>query len=147
MNGSFFGWLIAWESVAQQHGLSTGLVHAKPVAGGDAGGASAGGNDAGEVRGDDDGADADGAVKTVLYQWGAKLRHDFVPTTLRSCAFWAPMHVLNFLWVPPHFRVLFLSTGLVGWTAYLSIVGHRGGPETEEDGLAAPVSVVGSSAR
>jgi hypothetical protein len=61
----------------------------------------------------------------VLSRWKTKLERDLWPTIQRSFAFWAPAHVFNFIFVKPTYRVLYLSVGLVGWTAYLSITAYK----------------------
>ncbi len=60
----------------------------------------------------------------VLMRWRAKLQIELWPTIKRSFAFWGPMHIFNFYFVPAHLRVLYLSVGLVGWTAYISNRAH-----------------------
>lgn len=60
-----------------------------------------------------------------LEKWREKLKLDMVSTTLRSWSVWVPVHTINFFFVPPHLRVLCVSTCAFLWTTYLSIVGHR----------------------
>mmetsp|Transcript_29658 Transcript_29658/g.44350 ORF Transcript_29658/g.44350 Transcript_29658/m.44350 type:complete len:161 (-) Transcript_29658:137-619(-) len=44
---------------------------------------------------------------------------------LSSCFFWLPANATNFMFVPMHFRVLFMSSCAVAWGAYISYVVHR----------------------
>jgi hypothetical protein len=54
-----------------------------------------------------------------------KLYKDGVSTTLNSCLVWGPAWTVNFLFLPPHTRVLFNSVGQLFWVAYLSSMGHK----------------------
>ena len=60
----------------------------------------------------------------IPQKWLKKVERELIPTTLNAILFWAPAHVVNFYFVPAHYRVLYLSCGLVVWTAYLSFIGH-----------------------
>lgn len=66
-------------------------------------------------------------LEKTLPVWRRKLQEDLLPVTARSLVWWLPVHVVNFLWVPPHARAVYTSCNLVVWTTYLSIVGHRKG--------------------
>lgn len=102
MNSLFFGFVIFWGRVV---GLDTGLARKK----------GAGAEEEQQLL----------SVSEALLQWKEKLRQELWPTTVRAGMAWGPAHVVNFFFVPGQFRVLFLSCGLVFWTAYLSIVGHK----------------------
>lgn len=54
-----------------------------------------------------------------------KLATDLVPTMMRSCAYWGTVQLVNFLYVPPRFAVLFTNVGFLLWTTYISLVGFR----------------------
>lgn len=61
-----------------------------------------------------------------------KLVADLPRTTMNSFMVWGTVHSFNFLFLPPHTRVLFNSVGQVVWVCYLSIVGHRASVSTSE---------------
>ena len=44
---------------------------------------------------------------------------------LTSICCWMPINVINFGVVPPHLRILYISSCGVAWTAFLSFVAHR----------------------
>jgi protein Mpv17 len=103
MNALFYGWVVG--SVAAKHAVY---------------------NEAGEPVGTV--SDALAAIRdpSTAETWMEKLQKEMIPTTLRSVGFWFPAHAINFWFVPPQFRVLYASCGLVVWTSYLSWVGHSG---------------------
>ncbi|KAK3250304.1 hypothetical protein CYMTET_40310 [Cymbomonas tetramitiformis] len=49
-------------------------------------------------------------IQGLLENWREKLKLDMVSTTLRSWSVWVPVHTINFFFVPPHLRVLCVST-------------------------------------
>lgn len=59
--------------------------------------------------------------------WQHKLREDLLDTIKGSLAFWGPVHIFNFYVIPPHFRVLYLSVGLVAWTSFISMKAYKDG--------------------
>ena len=68
-------------------------------------------------------------------QLGDRLRSE-LPTLLpTSFCFWLPFNSINFMVVPPHLRVAFISSVSVAWGGYLSFVSHGrrvGGEHTEQ---------------
>ncbi len=77
-----------------------------------------------------------GGSDNLLARWRAKMDRDFVPLMQRSLALWGPLHIINFLYVPQHFRVVYLSTGLVLWMAYLSWTAHKRVLQEQQEALA-----------
>mmetsp|Transcript_36794 Transcript_36794/g.92495 ORF Transcript_36794/g.92495 Transcript_36794/m.92495 type:complete len:151 (-) Transcript_36794:251-703(-) len=57
--------------------------------------------------------------------WGSKVRQDLPSTVCWSFAVWAPAHFINFLYVPPHLRVVYTNMVFFSWTVFLSYVGYR----------------------
>ena len=47
---------------------------------------------------------------------------DFVVQT--DCAVWPPLMLINFLYVPPAYRVLYVNSATVAWNIFLSNVKH-----------------------
>lgn len=43
----------------------------------------------------------------------------FLPTFTRSCMFWLPAQTLNFIYVPPKFRVVYVGCCAFGWVNIL----------------------------
>eukprot|EP00283_Hemiselmis_rufescens_P002127 CAMPEP_0173469926 /NCGR_PEP_ID=MMETSP1357-20121228/77614_1 /TAXON_ID=77926 /ORGANISM="Hemiselmis rufescens, Strain PCC563" /LENGTH=217 /DNA_ID=CAMNT_0014438183 /DNA_START=286 /DNA_END=939 /DNA_ORIENTATION=+ len=60
-----------------------------------------------------------------LEAWGSKVRQDLPSTVCWSFAVWAPAHFINFLYVPPHLRVVYTNMVFFSWTVFLSYVGYR----------------------
>ena len=63
----------------------------------------------------------------ILGNWWRKLEKDFLPPIKGRAMFWTPVHIFNFYFISPKYRVLYLSCGLVAWTAYISMIGYREG--------------------
>jgi len=54
-----------------------------------------------------------------------KIKKDFWPTFLMDMVVWPPAQTINFYFVPPAYRVLYISFISLFWNAYLSMVQHR----------------------
>jgi len=54
-----------------------------------------------------------------------KLATDLLPTIKRSCVYWGTVQLVNFLFVPTTFSVLYTNVGFLIWTTYISLVGYR----------------------
>ena len=54
-----------------------------------------------------------------------KLDQDLVPTMKRSCVYWGSVQLVNFLYVPQRFTLLYTNIGFLIWTVYVSLVGYR----------------------
>lgn len=46
-------------------------------------------------------------------------REKFLPTFARSCLFWLPAQSMNFLFIPPRFRVIYVGTCSFVWVNIL----------------------------
>eukprot|EP00446_Apocalathium_sp_SHHI-4_P012320 CAMPEP_0177215530 /NCGR_PEP_ID=MMETSP0367-20130122/34270_1 /TAXON_ID=447022 ORGANISM="Scrippsiella hangoei-like, Strain SHHI-4" /NCGR_SAMPLE_ID=MMETSP0367 /ASSEMBLY_ACC=CAM_ASM_000362 /LENGTH=186 /DNA_ID=CAMNT_0018664979 /DNA_START=58 /DNA_END=618 /DNA_ORIENTATION=- len=55
----------------------------------------------------------------------AKAREEVPGLLLTSGVFWFPANAANFMFVPTHLRILFMSSCSVVWGAYISFVVHR----------------------
>jgi len=77
-----------------------------------------------------------------LAAWGSKIRQDLPSTVCWSFAVWAPAHFVNFLFVPPHLRVVYTNMVFFSWTVFLSYVGYRPPvePTSQEDGMSCNAS-------
>lgn len=64
----------------------------------------------------------------------AELKEKFVPTFARSCLFWLPAQTINFYWVPPRFRVVYVGTCSLVWANILCWVKRQNtnSPNTNE---------------
>jgi protein Mpv17 len=60
-----------------------------------------------------------------LQRWKSKLEKEFFQTTAMSLTIWTPLQMINFYFIPPQYRVLYVSTGLTAWLSFLSFIGHR----------------------
>ncbi|XP_033629919.1 mpv17-like protein [Asterias rubens] len=49
----------------------------------------------------------------------AELKEKFVPTYTASCCFWPLAQTVNFLFLPPHFRVVYVATLSMVWSNIL----------------------------
>lgn len=49
----------------------------------------------------------------------AELKEKFVPTFARSCLFWLPAQAINFYWVGPRFRVIYVGSCSLIWANIL----------------------------
>lgn len=48
-----------------------------------------------------------------------ELRAKFLPTFIRSCAFWLPAQALNFMFVAPRFRIIYMGVCGMIWVNIL----------------------------
>ncbi|GAB0099571.1 mpv17-like protein [Sergentomyia squamirostris] len=46
-------------------------------------------------------------------------RQKFIPTFIRSCLFWLPVQTLNFIFIPPAFRVTYMGVCAFAWVNIL----------------------------
>jgi len=53
------------------------------------------------------------------------LRKEFWPTFKMDITVWPPAQAINFFYLPPAYRVLYISSISLFWNAYLSMVQHR----------------------
>ena len=65
------------------------------------------------------------ARRRMWHELFAKFRSDLLRLCVQSTCFWGPAHIINFLYVPPPLRILYVSVSFFVWTVWLSIIGHR----------------------
>ncbi|XP_023164391.1 mpv17-like protein isoform X2 [Drosophila hydei] len=58
-----------------------------------------------------------------------ELREKFVPTFLRSCIFWLPAQALNFMFIAPRFRIIYMGICGMIWVNILCYI-KRQSPTT-----------------
>lgn len=55
----------------------------------------------------------------------AKLRESYGQQLVAGLGVWLPSSAIMFMWVPPHFRILYIYSLDVGWTCLLSYLGNN----------------------
>lgn len=68
----------------------------------------------------------------------AELKEKFLPTFARSCLFWIPAQTLNFLVIPPKYRVIYVGTSSFIWVNILCWVKRQNlqsSQQIEEDAI------------
>lgn len=58
----------------------------------------------------------------------AELKEKFVPTFARSCLFWLPAQTINFYYVAPRFRVVYVGACALIWVNILCWIKRQGSP-------------------
>jgi protein Mpv17 len=59
-----------------------------------------------------------------------KIKQDLQTAVMGSWAVWVPAHTINFAFVPPSQRLLYINTIQIGYNIFLSFLGNK---EVEED--------------
>ncbi|ELT87101.1 hypothetical protein CAPTEDRAFT_150250 [Capitella teleta] len=62
----------------------------------------------------------------------SEIKCKFVPLIIADCCFWPPMQAINFRFVPPQFRVLYVACCTLFWDGFLSYMKYK--KFDEEDG-------------
>eukprot|EP00127_Corallochytrium_limacisporum_P006720 Clim_evm9s234 gene=Clim_evmTU9s234 len=57
----------------------------------------------------------------------ANIKKKFLPTYIIDCAAWPPVQMINFYFVPGHFRVVYVATATVFWNMFLSYMQNTHG--------------------
>ena len=65
-------------------------------------------------------------------RWWMKLKSDLLHTVAVSCCWWIPFNTVMFLTVPVTFQPIVAQVGLIIWSTYLSLVGHKHPPAIHE---------------
>lgn len=71
-----------------------------------------------------------------------RLKKEFWPTYTLDIAIWCPAAAINFLFVPPTHRVLYVSGISVFWNAWLSFVSNKDSAEKKQQERAERVKVL-----
>ena len=64
-------------------------------------------------------------------QYTNKIKADLKTAVMGSWAVWVPAHTINFAFVPPSQRLLYINTIQIGYNVFLSFLGNKG-PEEKE---------------
>ena len=64
-------------------------------------------------------------------QYTEKIKADLKTAVMGSWAVWVPAHTINFAFVPPSQRLLYINTIQIGYNVFLSFLGNKG-VESEE---------------
>ena len=59
-----------------------------------------------------------------------KIKADLKTAVMGSWAVWVPAHTINFAFVPPHQRLLYINTIQIGYNVFLSFLGNKQVEET-----------------
>jgi protein Mpv17 len=66
-------------------------------------------------------------------QYTEKIKVDLKTAVMGSWAVWVPAHTINFAFVPPSQRLLYINTIQIGYNVFLSFLGNKGvEPEEKE---------------
>ncbi|CAK9035803.1 unnamed protein product [Durusdinium trenchii] len=55
----------------------------------------------------------------------SKVQSEIPELVVSQCGYWLPANAVNFMFMPQHLRVVFMSTCAVIWGGYISYVVHR----------------------
>lgn len=72
-----------------------------------------------------------------LSDYKDKIQQDLQTAVMGSWAVWVPAHTINFAFVPPAQRLLYINTIQIGYNIFLSFLGNKeveGGEGGEEEG-------------
>ena len=58
------------------------------------------------------------------YIWN-HMKAQLIPATCIAWCFFVPLHTINFLYIPPHFRILYNGAISLGWACFLSYFASR----------------------
>mmetsp|Transcript_50930 Transcript_50930/g.122789 ORF Transcript_50930/g.122789 Transcript_50930/m.122789 type:complete len:208 (+) Transcript_50930:1091-1714(+) len=61
----------------------------------------------------------------------SKLKADLKTAVMGSWAVWVPAHTINFAFIPPSQRLLYINTIQIGYNIFLSFLGNKAVPEEE----------------
>lgn len=65
-------------------------------------------------------------------QYQQKLEADLMTAVMGSWAVWVPAHTINFAFVPPAQRLLYINSIQIGYNVFLSFLGNKKVPEAGE---------------
>lgn len=68
----------------------------------------------------------------TLTQYKNKLQADLKTAVMGSWAVWVPAHTINFAFVPPAQRLLYINTIQIGYNVFLSFLGNKSADPAEE---------------
>ena len=65
-------------------------------------------------------------ISTAVSEFRQKMENSFVSTFAADMCIWPLANVINFRYIPIHYRPTFVGVVQIGWQAYLSGVAHAG---------------------
>lgn len=65
----------------------------------------------------------------TMEEYKNKVKNDLKTAVMGSWAVWVPAHTINFAFVPPSQRLLYINTIQIGYNVFLSFLGNRSVPE------------------
>jgi len=68
-----------------------------------------------------------------MEQYKQKLNADLKTAVMGSWAVWIPAHTVNFAFVPPAQRLLYINTIQIGYNIFLSFLGNKKVEEVVEE--------------
>ncbi|CAE7242854.1 Mpv17-like protein 2 [Symbiodinium microadriaticum] len=77
------------------------------------------------IKGDCVGADGSASAQMIWEKVAGKAKAEVPSLVMSSCCFWLPANAANFMFMPLHLRVVFMSSCSVVWGAYITYVVHR----------------------
>ncbi|CAE7197221.1 MPV17 [Symbiodinium natans] len=77
------------------------------------------------IKGDCVADDGGPCLQTIWEKVASKAQAEIPSLVLSSCGFWLPANATNFMFMPNHLRVVFMSCCAVCWGAYITYVVHR----------------------
>jgi len=68
-----------------------------------------------------------------LADYQSKLKDDLPTAVMGSWAVWVPAHTINFAFVPPAQRLLYINSIQIGYNMFLSFLGNKDGSGEAKD--------------
>ena len=65
-------------------------------------------------------------------QYVTKLKSDLKTAVMGSWAVWVPAHTINFAFIPPSQRLLYINSIQIGYNIFLSFLGNKKADGEEE---------------
>jgi protein Mpv17 len=66
-------------------------------------------------------------------QYVAKLKNDLQTAVMGSWAVWVPAHTINFAFIPPSQRLLYINSIQIGYNIFLSFLGNKAVEEEKKE--------------
>ncbi|CAD7950479.1 unnamed protein product [Amoebophrya sp. A120] len=75
-----------------------------------------------------------------------EMEKSFLPSWLACCTMWVPFQFVNFAFVPPHYRVLFVNCGCLAWNVIIDYINAKDEDEEVEELSAEKIAMNSTSA-
>ncbi|KAL3937515.1 MAG: hypothetical protein SGBAC_007389, partial [Bacillariaceae sp.] len=66
-------------------------------------------------------------------EYVSKIKQDLQTAVMGSWAVWVPAHTINFAFIPPSQRLLYINTIQIGYNVFLSFLGNKGVDEEKKE--------------